>query len=364
MKKFLCTFLLTSVLTCLLAAEPVQAQWTTKNANTPAAIRIMTRSSGGRLIGGRVGGNPNAIEVWGSTNNGSTWSRVSTVAQSGSIQYGDPCFLSDGGTLVYCAFREHFGSTYQIVVSRSTDGGNSWAFDSIVASNNRNLFLGAPYLWFARDGTVQCYYDSELVATDSGRPGWQWIFMNARPKFAFGGAWNSYSGVASRPASLNTFARDGMPSVVNLDGSAMMLVCEGVDPANTARNALYSIKSYDNGRTWDFNSRQRIWAPYKNGVQFNAYNPLATRYGGGPVGVAFCTDDDFGAPSANNLPPDQRNAHAKFIRTMSTFDQWGDLQTIEGGQNSMYNPGLFEIAPNSLISTIDFYGGRQVIKQR
>ena len=65
------------------------------------------------------------------------------------------CFLSDGGTLVYCAFREHWGNHWQITVCRSTDGGNNWVFDSVVDSNDNNRFLGAPYLWFSRDGTVQ-----------------------------------------------------------------------------------------------------------------------------------------------------------------------------------------------------------------
>ena len=253
------------VASSLLATTHAWAQWSDKNANTPAPIRFITRSSGNRLIGGRVGGSPNAIEVWASTNNGSTWSRTGTVASSSTVEYGDPCFLSDGGTLVYCAFREHQGSQFQITVCRSTDGGSTWAFDSVVASNTQNRFLGAPCLWFSRDGTVQCYYDSEQVAADSGHPGWQWLYMNARPKFSFGAAWTTYQGVASRPSNANIFARDGMASVVNLDGTTMMLVCEGIDPANPSRNCLYALKSYNNGQTWDFNSRQTIWSPWKNG---------------------------------------------------------------------------------------------------
>jgi len=347
------------------ATGAVHAQWTSVNANTPAAIRCITRSSSSRLIGGRVGGSPNAVEVWGSTNNGTNWTRISTVASSSTVQYGDPCFLSDGGTLVYCAFREHVGSTYQITICRSTDGGNNWVFDSVASSNNNNRFLGAPFLWFSRDGNVQCYYDSEQAAADGGHAGFQWIALAARPKFSYGAAWTTYTGVACRPSNAAIFARDGLSSVCNLDGSDMMLVCEGVDPNNTARNCLFSIKSHDNGHTWDFNSRQLIWAPRNaSNIQANAYDPLAIRYGGGPVGVVFCTDDDFAAPSSNSLPPNQRNAHVKFIQTLSTFDSWGGLQTVEAGQSSMYSPGLFEIATNSLICSTDFYGGRQVIDHR
>lgn len=355
---------------CVLVATQAgaqQQQWSDLNANTPAAIRFITRSANNRLIGGRVGGSPNAVEVWASDNNGSTWYQTGTVASSSTIEYGDPTFLSDGGNLVYSAFREHEGSRYQITVSRSTDGGNSWTFDSVVANNDQNRFLGAPCLWFSRDGMVQIYYDSEQVAADTGHPGWQWLYMNARPKFAFGAAWTSYQGVASRPSDENAFARDGMASVVDLDGSTMMLINEGVDPANTNRNCLYAIRSYDNGRTWDFNSRQTIWAPTKNGALFNAYNPQAIRYGGvsGPVGVSFCTDDDFASASDSSTPVGNRSTHVKFIRTTnSTFGQWGDLQTIESRQTTMYNPGLFEIAPNSLICSIDFFGGRQVIRHR
>ena len=350
-------------LALLALASAASAQWTLENNNTPAAVRTITRSSVG-LVGGRVGGSPNAIEVWASTNDGVNWSRIGTVASSSTIQYGDACFLSDGGTLVYCAFREQSGSHFQITVCRSTNGGSSWTYDSTVASNDRGLFLGAPYLWFSRDGNVQCYYDSEQAATDAGQPGKQWIMENARPKFSFGAAWTTYIGVASRPSNAGVFARDGLSTVVNLDGNDMMLVCESVDPANTARNALYSVLSHDNGHTWDFTSRQRIWAPSKNGVQFNAYCPVAIRYGGGPVGVAFCTDDDFTSPSSDSTAPGNRNAHIKFIQTLSTFQSWGGLQTIEAGASTMYAPGLFELRSNVILAICDLFGGRQTVRQR
>lgn len=339
----------------VIAPIAAHAQWHSVNPATPAAVRFITISNG-RLIGGRVG---SGIEVWASTNNGVNWNQISTVT-SGS-NYGDVCIASDGGTLAYCAFRQLIGSNWSVVVCRSTDGGNSWAYDSTVAAPTNGRFVGAPALWFSRDGNIQCYYDSEDAAAAAGHAGSQWIAMAAKPKFGYGQAWTTYSGVASRPSDANTFARDGMSSVVNLGGSDMILVCEGVDPANTSRNALYSVMSHDNGHTWDFTSRQKIWSPVKNGVEFNAYCPMAIRVGGGPVGVAFCTDDDFASPSSSSAAPNTRLAHAKYITTLSTFQTWGNLATIDAGTNTMYCPGLYEKASNSLLCTIDFFNGRQVI---
>ena len=351
-------------LIALLGAAPVasvsaQTGWRDRNPSTPAAVRSITRSSG-RLVGGRARGQ---VEAWASGDGGATWKQSGIVEEAKpGVVYGDGGFLSDGGREVYCAFREHVGVEWRVMVCRSADGGVTWAEDSVVARTTSGRFVGAPGLWFSRDGDLQCYYDDEETPAKAGHPGSQWISMASRPRRANGKAWRA-SVVASRPADPARLSRDGMASVCNLNGRDMMLVCEGVDPDKPSVNCLFSIRSHDNGKTWDYASRRVIWAPVKNGVTFNAYCPSAVRTAAGPVTVAFCTDDDMRAPSPDNAPPGRRHAHVKTIQTLGSFDVWGALETVDASQDTMYAPGLFEVSPNDLICTVDLLsGGKQSVR--
>lgn len=339
-------------------SAPASSRWEYRNASAPAAVRCITRSNG-LLLGGRAG---DRVEAWSSRDGGASWTRTGTViGPVPGVAYGDCDFLSDGGGEVYCAFRQHHGSQWQVAVCRSEDGGASWAYDSTVDSTETGRFLGAPCLRFSGNGDLQCYYDSEVAAADAGHPGYQWIAEASRPRHANVQAW-TLTGVACRPADPRVLSRDGMASVCSLGGGDMMLVCEGVDPAKPSVNCLFSIFSHDDGKTWDYKSRARIWAPVKNGVQFNAYCPWAIRCADGSVGVVFCTDDDFVSPSPDNAPPGRRNAHVKFIRTLAPFRQWGGLTTVDAGKNTMYAPGLFEVSPNHLICSIDSLAGYEMVK--
>ena len=290
------------------ASGTAWAQWPTINPGTDAPIRFISKSNG-RLIGGRVAEKPNIVESLVSTDDGATWTRSGTVATApAAVICGDVCIASDGGSLVYCAFRQQYKLRWEVTVCRSTDSGATWAFDSVVATSGNGQFVGAPFLRFARDGNLQCYYDSEPAATAAGHPGQGYVAMTSKGKLAFGAPWDGYAGVACRPAGDRTFARHGMASVVALAGREVMLVCEGVDDANPTRNSLFAIMSHDDGKTWDLATRQQIYRPVVRGIQFNAYCPQAIRVGNGPVGVVFCTDEDFPAPSVDSdpIPPAKR----------------------------------------------------------
>ena len=350
-------------LALIMGERSASAQWRTINPGTEAPVRFVAKS-GGRLIGGRVGSRPNLVETLVSTDDGATWTRNATVATAPPrVICGDVCVAGDGGSLVYCAFRQQLGSRWEVTVCRSTDSGNSWAFDSVVAASFNGQFVGATCLFFARDGDLQCYYDSEPAATAAGHPGQSYVALVSKGKLAFGAAW-SHLRVACRPADERTFARHGMATVVPLGGSELILVCEGVDPTNTRRNCLYSIFSHDDGKTWDLASRRVICRPMIGVVQFNAYCPQAIRVGDGPVGVTYCTDDDFPAPSLDSAPVNRRNAHIKYIRTLGTFLDWSPPELVDGGERIMYAPGLYEVSKNVLIAIIDHVGTRQVVKHR
>ena len=52
----------------------------------------MTKVSNGRIIRGRIKGH--VIEVWGTTDKGSSWSLIGTVASNSAINFGDIILLA------------------------------------------------------------------------------------------------------------------------------------------------------------------------------------------------------------------------------------------------------------------------------
>ncbi|WP_394843539.1 phage capsid protein [Pendulispora brunnea] len=342
--------------------------WAVLQAGGAAPIRSIVRRADGMLLGPRSSGHE--IETWASTNEGASWFRRGSVANNASVDFGDVTMLRVPGTrTIFCAFREHAGGQFRITVARSDDDGDGWAYDSTVAGPV-SRFVGAPFLFLRENGDLQMYYDSEELAAAGGFPGHQWIAMQGRR--GIGGAWNAYGTVTvSREKASGALSREGMPTVVQLGGDRLMAVVEGVEPFPTGgvrANVLHATQSWDGGRTWDDALRR---TPYQapvhaaSGRRYNAYAPHAIRVGNGPVGVAFCTDEDKGsAPDASSTPPDQRNCHIGYVSTTTNFETWSAPSAIWTQTSANYTPGLFERGSNDVIVTIDAFAGNQRVLRR
>jgi hypothetical protein len=185
------------------------------------------------------------------------------------------------------------------------------------------------------------------------------------------GAWTAYGVVAvawdKRAGALN---REGMPTVVQLGGDRLMVVVEGVEPFTTGgarANVINAVQSWDGGRTWDESLRRTVYRSRVDpgsGRRYNAYVPSAIRVGNGPVGVAFCTDEDkVGAPDASSTPPDQRNCHVGYVNTTVNFETWSAPTAVWTATSRNYTPGLFERAFNDVIVLIDALGDNRVLQR-
>ena len=333
----------------------------------PAAIRSMTMLSDGTMLGGRVAGHE--IQVWVNTNKGLTWSLRGSVANNDGIDFGDVMFKAIPNTnVVFCAFREHNRSNglWSVTVCRSDDNGFNWVYDSTVIGG-QSLFVGAPWLFLANNGDLQCYYDSEPLASYNGAYGSQWIAMQG--KNGINGEWIKYGVVtASRDSDVSKLCRDGMATVIDLGNNRIMLVTEGVeDYASGGKyaNVIRAIQSFDGGKTWDFGGRRIVYQSRidgNTGRRYNAYCPMGIRIGGGPVGVVFCTDEDFGGtPDESSEDVTKRRTHVKFIRTLDNFETWGDLKLFWGNGNQAYAPGMYEISWNEVMVSIDHFGNQRVL---
>ena len=327
-------------------------------------IRSMTILNDGIVLGGRSSGHE--IEVWVSSNHGLSWSRRGSVANNPNIDYGDLMFLAiPKTTIVFCAFREHNSANqFSVVVCRSDNNGYDWVYDSTVIGGQTS-FVGAPWLFLASNGDLQCYYDSEPLASVNGAPGSQWIAMQGRNGIQ--GSWGKYGVVtASRGLKKTNLCRDGMASVIDLGNNRIMVVTEGVEENPSGgkyANVVRAIQSFDGGKTWDYYGRRIV---YQSSIhsssqrRYNAYCPMGIRIGGGPVGVVFCTDEDFGGiPDNSDANVMQRRSHIKFIRTLNNFETWGDLKDFWTGGRRAYAPGMIETKFNEVLVSIDHFAGNQ-----
>ncbi|WP_163195163.1 phage capsid protein [Clostridium thermarum] len=363
--RFITVLLIASM--CIVNTSVLAAVRVTDIYYGSAPIRSIIRCSNGRLIGARTAGHE--IEVWSSSNNGSSWTRYGAVVSNNSINFADPNLLAIAGTnTVFIAFTEINSGKHWITICRSDNNGKSWVYDSTVVGNT-SRFVGAPFLFRADNGDLQCYYDSEELAEVNGRPGHQWIAMQGRNGIS--GSWNKYGVVTvSREANSALLTRDGMATVVNLGNNRLMCVTEGVETYATGgshANVIRAIQSWDGGMTWDYNNRQIVYQSRidaGSGRRYNAYAPYAIRIGGGPVGVVFCTDEDFqGPPAYSNQDVLTRRAHVKYIQTTNTFENWGSVTTIWAAGDKAYVPGLYERWSNNVLVTIDNFHGNQTILQ-
>ena len=357
------------------AAEPLAQSeaalpsggWRVLMASGGAPVRTITRRADGQLIGGVSTGH--GIAVWTSANGGASWSPHGTVASNTSVDFGDVTMRAIPGThTIFCAFREYSGGQYRITLTRSDNDGDGWVYDSTVIGPV-SRFVGAPFLFQRENGDLQVYYDSELLAAAQGFAGHQWIAMQGRKGTT--GAWTAYGTVtASRDKRAGALNREGMANVVQLGGDRLLLVAEGVEPFPTggaSANVIHAVESWDGGKTWDDTLRRTVYQARidpGSGRRYNAYVPSAIRVGNGPVGVAFCTDEDkAGAPDAASAPVDQRNCHVGYVSTTTNFETWSAPSAVWTGTSRNYTPGLYERALNDVIVLIDGLGTNRVLQR-
>ncbi len=348
-------------------AELPAGGWSTLMASGGAPVRHITRRSDGLLIGGVSAGT--RIDVWTSANGGASWQLRGSVANNPAVQFGDVMMRAIPGTrTIFCAFRELSNGQWRITVTRSDNDGDHWVYDSTVIGPV-SRFVGAPYLFQRANGDLQVYYDSEPLAAQRGYPGHQWIAMQGRSGTT--GAWTAYGVVAvawdKRAGALN---REGMPTVVQLGGDRLMAVVEGVEPFATGgahANVINAVQSWDGGRTWDESLRRTVYrsrVDSGSGRRYNAYVPSAIRVGNGPVGVAFCTDEDkAGPPDSASAPVPQRNCHVGYVSTTVNFETWSAPSAVWTATSRNYTPGLFERASNDVIVLIDALGDNRVLRR-
>ena len=280
----------------------------------------------GSLLGAYTGfgGGNNVLTVVKSTNRGTTWSEIGTVATEPSdandLDNPYPLQLPSGRLLI--AFRNHDkvpGSNpaqytyYRIVISYSDNGGASWAYLSTPAQDP-TIGLWEPFMRVAQDGTLQLYYSRLLNGADQDS-----MMLTSSNGGATWSAEQTISGAG-------LVSRDGMLGVAAVSGSNLIAVFE------CEQNGLFavdSVTSSDGGRTWG--NHANVYTPTGNNK--NAGAPQVINVGGTLV-VSFMTDESTGG-TASNWPG---SSEAKVITSGDGGRTWGNKVTV--GPDASYWPGL------------------------
>ena len=162
-----------------------------------------------------------------------------------------------------------------------------------------------------------------------------------------------------------------MASVINLGNNRIIVVTEGVEDSplgGVYANVLRGIQSFDGGNTWDYNGRKIVYQFFKDsgsGRRYNAYTPIGIIIGNGPVGVVFCTDEDFGGkPDRSDEDVTKRRTLIKFIRTLNNFETWGHKKSFWTNGNQAYASGMLEFKFNNVIVTIDHFGMKRFLRYK
>ena len=316
-----------------------------------------------------------------SRDGGRTWEDAGTVATDArGTDLGD-CHLAllpDGRVL--CSFRRNHvrgphraRPRYAIEVAESADAGRTWRSHSVVATSapetglSPSRGLWSSFLLVKRDGTLQCYYDDEETPFHAGFPQHQWLTM--RTWDAKRNAWVDPVTV-SRAHDARHLSRDGMPSVLELEGGQLLAVFESVQVRRPHANVVRRVTSDDGGRTWSWAKAERavVYAPAKPG-DFMALAPWVTRLADGTLLCVFCTDEDRAVADVSGTPPHRMNLDIKSVTSADGGRTWdAAASTVYAGTHRNYLPGVLQLAAPGrdrgtvLVPLLDFDRGHVLVR--
>ena len=315
--------------------------------------------------------------VAASRDDGKTWSDVGVIASDvRGTDLGDQHLITTLDDRLLCSYRRNHlhgegGPTYAIEVAQSVDDGRTWTRHSVVAQSRPDTGrepsrgLWSSFLLQRRDGTLQCYYDDEETPFGAGFPRHQWLSM--RTWDAKCGQWLDPVTV-SRAHDENHLSRDGMPSVVELDGGRLIAAFESVQVRPPHANLVRYVTSDDGGRTWSWREAERgvLYQPARGG-DFMALAPWMIRlHDDQTLLCVFCTDEDRERPDVSGTPPHRLNMDVKYVSSTDGGRTWDrDATLVYAGGHRNYLPGVAQLHRGGvMVQLLDYTRGYRVVSGR
>ncbi|KAH3761344.1 /Sialidase superfamily/BNR/Asp-box repeat protein [Pelomyxa schiedti] len=228
-----------------------------------------------------------------------------------------------------CAYRHHTTEegVYRIEVSWSGDLGGSWSFLSTVELTE-NIGIWEPFLIYY-GGLLHCFYSRE------GLPLSQQDIVEKQSSDD-GVTWSDQYYVVSHTDG----SRDGMPSVVILPDSSLVVVFEGFWTGVWGKFTVNCKRSCDSGNTWgqptiihESDGLRNSGAPFACGLNNSSLSES--------ILVSFMTDEDSTDPVAW---PDYASIKLCYGGLTSDALTFSEPILAQGPQS--YWPGLIEAPAN------------------
>jgi hypothetical protein len=302
----------------------------------------LTRLSDGSILASctQFEGSTRVLRVSRSTDGGQSWAEHGEVSRADGDC--DNVFLLEAAPgVILAAFRNHdigpHGPThFRITVCRSTDGGRSWQFASQAMEKSPPNGIWEPFMRKGRGGEVQLIYSQEFAHNN------QCSMMVISTDQ--GSSW-------SPPRCLHGEAeclRDGMTGIAETwdkGREALVMVFE------TTRHGPFNVEallSYDDGRTWGW--RQNVYTPARG---HNCGSPQIASFADGTLAVIFMTDE------GQSQVQWTRNATVSIVFGQAPHDgqiQWSRPEVI--CDKISHWPGIMALNHHTLLAAYECGGPR------
>lgn len=239
--RFLLPCVLASGLVSFAQQQPVtwSAQPVVLESEPSSWTRMVQLPDGSWLAAYMVPTTPNSIRIKRSSDRMRTWQKVSEIAEPGrDLDNPTLCIRADGTVLL--AMRSVIvGQSYFIETYQSTDNGSAFQYQSQVEWDHHLGGVYEPYLYVLPDGTILCFYTSEVHRFD--KPPYSQI-LGEKVSHDGGNTWGPEIFAISQPGE----ARPGEANIVPLQGSVLALFYEICGTENCIGHVSYST----DGVTW------------------------------------------------------------------------------------------------------------------
>jgi hypothetical protein len=300
-----------------------------------------------------------AVYCAASDNGGRTWSDLGVIAVDvDSADLGDGCLLvrkkGKKNELWYsCRHNKPNTSEFAIEVYKSQNGGKQWAKHSTVATAaGKNRGLWSSFLLEKNNGEIWCFYDDEDTPQRLGFPRHQWLV--ARVWNAKAETWGDAQTV-SRAFEAKHLSRDGMGSVVEIPDGELICALESVQTTTPHAANIRLVSSFDMGKTWSYQFRERtiVYQPKHGG--YSAYSPWLTLLPNGDLLCVFATNEDQTSPDPPGTPAHLLHCDIKMVRSQNRGRNWSEPITLYQETHRAYMPQIIPLSDKSgLCVFLDF----------
>lgn len=326
------------------------------DASYPRLIRVVNDNSANDTLlatfAKRFQGSPTVLPIYRSTNGGTSWSQVSTLASHTSgwdleapVLYEVPHTaggLTAGDILAAgTAWKLGDYTTQKVEVFRSTDRGSTWTWLSncVTTSSEPNTIghgIWEPWFLQTPSGTLACFISDERPSNGSTNNQIIGHFTSTNG----GQTWTStITPDVAFPS--DNLARPGMQTIAALPNDTFLMSYEMCRDATDADHACQVyFKTSPDGLNWGMASNPGTLVQTADGRQLLHTPYITWTSAGGPNGTVLLSGQRVGTGTTGNYTVQGESGKVVFANTNLGVGAWHELTApISVDPTGGYNPG-------------------------